>query len=41
MGRNKRKRDGHRLEQDFCFLAGLHANTLERIVQLRELKKKA
>lgn len=35
-----RKKDRHREEgpeQDFCFLVSLHANTPERIVQLREL----
>lgn len=35
--RDRRREEGP--EQDFCFLVGLHANTLERIVQLRELKK--
>lgn len=40
-----RKRDKHGEEgpeQDFCFFLwfGLHANTPERIVELRELKKK-
>lgn len=36
------KRGRHRVEkpeQDFCFLAWLHANRVELIVQLRELKK--
>jgi len=39
----ERIRDSHGEEepkQGFCFLAGQHANTLERIVQLREIKKK-
>lgn len=43
--RGGRKRDKHGEEgpeQDFCFFLwfGLHANTPERIVELRELKKK-
>lgn len=34
------EKGGMGAEQDFSFLVGLHANTLECIVQLRELKKR-